>query len=175
MEEFKRKHNRIKDFPYTGVFAYFITICTCKKQLYFNDAAIVNNIILTLKSEAERSDFDIYAYCFMPDHLHLLLIDREGSGLTGFIKTFKQKSGYYFKQGTGLILWQKSYYDHVIRKKENLNNIASYVFNNPVRKKLVDDFIKYPFLGSMVFDVDDFYKSFQQLRNIDLSMLLKKS
>ncbi len=44
-------------------------------------------------------------------------------------------------------LWQKSFYDHVIRKEEDLNSIAGYIFNNPVRKELVENYEDYPFLG----------------------------
>jgi putative transposase len=91
----------------------------------------------------------------MPDHLHLLLAGEENSSLKDFMKIFKQRSGFYFKQRYNAPLWQPSYYDHVSRKEESLEEVARYIFENPVRKGLVDDWREYPLLGSMVFDLNE--------------------
>ena len=50
-------------------------------------------------------------------------------------------------------LWQINYYEHVLRKAEDTKGVAYYIFNNPVRKGLVEDFKDYAFLGSFEFDV----------------------
>ena len=47
----------------------------------------------------------------------------------------------------------KGYYEHVLRREEDTMNVARYIFNNPVRKELVDDFRKYKSLGSFEFDL----------------------
>lgn len=167
--EFKRKRTRVKYFDYLGACAYFITICTFDKQLYFKDGEVVSAVLDYLKREADRFRFLIYAYCFMPDHLHLLLIGDEGSDLIRFIKIFKQKTGYYFKQQFNKMLWHKSFFDHVLRKKEKIIDIAAYIFDNPVRKKLVDDFRKYPYLGSFVIDLNEFYDSYAQRKNLNIN------
>ena len=172
--QFKRKRNRVKYFDYSGTFAYFITICTYGKEEYFNNTELIDIILINLKTEAERCNFSIYAYCFMPDHLHLLLIGDEESSLVEFIKLFKQKTGYYFKGRFGKPLWQKSFYDHVLRKRESINDIAGYIFENPIRKKLVDDFRKYPYLGSFVIDINEFYEIYDQRGNLDVGSILGK-
>lgn len=172
-KQFKRKRNRVKYFDYTGSFAYFITICTYEKQAYFNNVDIVNSLLNILKQETDKFDFSAYAYCFMPDHLHLLLVGSEGSDLVKFLKAFKQKTGYYFKGRFGKPLWQKSFYDHVLRKRESINDVAGYIFENPIRKKIVDDFRKYPYSGSFVIDVNEFYKMYEQRENLDVSFALK--
>jgi len=172
--KFKRKRIRIKDFNYIGAHAYFITICTFDKHQHFGETKIVNNLLYYLKQEAARFSYSVYAYCFMKDHLHLLLIGSEESNLIKFIRIFKQKTGYYFKQQTGKLLWQRSYFERVLRKKEDINNIAGYIFNNPVRKKLVDDFRKYPYLGSFVIDINDYYNLYSQMRNLDLNLIFQK-
>lgn len=170
----KRKRIRVKDFNYTGTFAYFITICAHNKQTHFNNEVIINNLLKHLKQEADRFSFSIYAYCFMPDHLHLLLTGEEGVNLIKFMRTFKQITGYYFKQQMKKPLWQKSFFDHVIRKRESINDITGYILNNPVRKGMVDDYRKYPYLGSFVFDINDFYSQFSQLKNINLDFMPNK-
>ncbi len=105
-----------------------------------------------IQQVASQFRFAIIAYCFMPDHLHLLLAGDETSSLKDFMKIFKQRSGFYFKQERNAPLWQPSYYDHILRQEESLKEVARYIFENPVRKGLVDDYRAYPFLGSMVFD-----------------------
>jgi len=168
--KFKRKRIRIKEFDYKGAFIYFITICTFNKQEYFKDSGTINNLIYYLKQESAQFNYSIYAYCFMLNHLHLLLIGDEGSDLIKFIKMFKQKSGFYFKKRFGKLLWQRSFFDHVLRKRKHLNNIAGYIFENPMRKKLVDDFREYPYLGSFVFDLNDFYASYDQRGSIEMAV-----
>jgi len=46
--------------------------------------------------------------------------------------------------------WQKSFYEHILRKEELLDKVALYIWNNPVRKNIVEDFRKYPYSGSLV-------------------------
>ena len=99
-ERFNRKRNRLKEFDYSGFHSYFITICTANKQPYFIEGNVVKEIIIELGNEANSFGFQVYSYCFMPDHLHLLLIGKENSKLIEFIKAFKQKTGYLFKQKT---------------------------------------------------------------------------
>jgi len=32
----------------------------------------------------------------------------------------------------GNVVWQRNYYEHIIRDEEALNNIRQYIFNNPI-------------------------------------------
>jgi len=143
----KRKCNRLKNFTYEGSYAYFITICCYNNGNFFKDKTTVFNIFKVLNSISSEMNYFIMAYCFMPDHLHILTSGDEETDLIKFVKKIKQITGYNFKKDTGKRLWQKSFYDHVVRKEENLNSIAEYMFNNPVRRGLVEDYNDYPFLG----------------------------
>ncbi|MGR3302089.1 MAG: REP-associated tyrosine transposase [Candidatus Scalindua sp.] len=143
----QRKRNRLQHFDYEGSYAYFLTICCYDKGNYFINKNIVFNILNSLNNISSEMNFSIIAYCFMPDHLHILTSGNERISLIKFVKLFKQITGYNFKKATRRRLWQKSFYDHVVRKEENLNSIAEYIFNNPVRKGLVEDYDDYPFLG----------------------------
>lgn len=89
----------------------------------------------------------VLAYCFMPDHLHLLLEAKEGANLIRFMKTFKQTSAYHYRRTFHQPLWQKGYYDHILRKEEDVRGVARYIFENPVRAGLVASPDDYPFLG----------------------------
>ena len=89
----------------------------------------------------------LHAYCFMPNHVHLLVSGSADSQLGAFVRLFKQLSGYAAKQKLGAPMWQISYYDHVLRHEEDLAHVARYIWNNPVRAGLVDVRSQYPYDG----------------------------
>jgi putative transposase len=145
------KRPRLKSFDYIGTYAYFITIITIEHAVYFKEPEVVNAVIEILNETARCEGFRIFTYCFMPDHLHLLVIgDDNNSNLKKFINLFKQKSGYWFKKNYNTNLWHVSYYDHVLRKEENIENVSLYILENPVRKGLVLDFKEYPYSKSLL-------------------------
>jgi len=69
------------------------------------------------------------------------------------MRDFKQKSAYAFRKKSGDILWQRSYYEHVLRRDEDAKEVARYILNNPVRAGFVQDFQNYPYAGSSLFDL----------------------
>jgi len=150
-----KKRTRLKKFDYKGLYRYFITICTFNKERIFKDnPSMVTWLVDILRKQSRTFRFKIWAYCFMPDHLHLLLEGGDvNSGLKKFISSYKQLSSFYYKKRVGKQLWQINYYDHVLRREEDNMNVAYYIFNNPVRKGIVDDFKQYKFIGSFEFDM----------------------
>jgi putative transposase len=104
-----------------------------------------------LRGAAAKNGFEVVAYCFMPDHLHLLVRAAENTDLVAFVRLFKQLSGYAYRRLTGdsEVLWQTSYHDHVLRQQEDLYAAARYIWGNPVRAGLVESAEKYPYSGSL--------------------------
>jgi putative transposase len=153
----KQKRLRLREFTYRGFYKYFVTIATERKKRLFTEEQRIKEIKFILRTSAEKELFSIWAYCFMPDHLHILLEGQsENSDMLKFIALFKQKSSYFFKRSFGERLWQENYYEHILRKDEKVETIVKYIFENPVRKRLVSNFIDYPYLGSFLFDVKEF-------------------
>lgn len=150
-----KKRVRLKDFDYKGFFRYFVTICTYNKEWVFeDDLLLVEWLTDILREKANSFGFKVWAYCFMPDHLHLLIEGKDtNSDMKRFISSYKQSTGFSYKKKTGSPLWQINYYEHVLRRQEDTIDVARYILNNPVRKKLVEDFRKYNFLGSFEFDL----------------------
>ena len=145
------KRPRLKDFEYIGTYAYFITILTKDRGAYFREVEVVDGLIAILVKKARSERFDVLAYCFMPDHLHLLVIGKDdNSNLKKFINLFKQESGYWFKKNYNENLWHISYYDHILRKEESIEGVAIYILENPVRKGLVSHFREYRFSRSFL-------------------------
>lgn len=147
----RAKRPRLKRFTYKGQYRYFLILCTKGRENYFQDREIINLILAVLKEKSEKEKFKVWAYCFMPDHLHLVVEGLDNNcDLKRFVFRFKQKSGYLASKRNRIVLWQKSYYDHVLRKEEDLKEVCKYTWANPVRKGLVQDYKEFPFSGSLV-------------------------
>ena len=98
---------------------------------------------------ARTYHFEITAYCFMPDHLHLVIHGTaEHSDCKAFIKAAKQYSAYTFKQLQRFRLWQRYGFDRVIRDDAELALAIGYIVSNPVRAGLVRHPSDYAHLGS---------------------------
>ena len=91
--------------------------------------------------------FALHACCHMPDHVHILVSGEVESSLGEFVRLFKQLSGYAFRQERKAALWQISYYDHVLRRDEDVAQVARYIWHNPVQTGLVDTPSQYPYAG----------------------------
>ena len=98
----------------------------------------------------QRYNYALYAYCLMPDHVHLLVMPKGDSPtiLPSFVGAFKSLSTRAFwRVGGEDTLWQQHYYDHVVRDDESLSAIGEYILNNPVRRGLASLREEYPFCG----------------------------
>ena len=84
------------------------------------------------------------ACCLMPDHLHWLIAD--SASMKQLVHSFKTYSTYAARTlGHRQKLWQRSYWDHVLRHDEDLRSVADYIVHNPVRSGLVEDASGYPY------------------------------
>ena len=145
---------RLGDFSYKGYYRYFITLRCYGQASYFTDSKLIAKALLALHETAEQKNFHTWAYCFMPDHIHLLIEGKtENADMIKFISIFKQKAAFWFNSRYNTKLWQPSYYDHVLRKDEATSAVARYIFENPVRKGIVTDYLQYPYSGS--FELND--------------------
>jgi putative transposase len=93
-----RQHRpRLDPALYVGLQRYFLTFCTEQRRPVFVDAAILNMVDAQLLQCADLFDFAVLAYCFMPDHLHLLIeATAEGGNAIQFVHQAKQRSGYAY-------------------------------------------------------------------------------
>jgi len=89
----------------------------------------------------------------MPDHLHLILMgQRESADLAAVVKAFKGAATAVARQKGVRNLWEKSFYDHVLRSGEEIDEVAWYVFMNPVRAGLLKRMEDWPHSGSFLFE-----------------------
>jgi len=86
----------------------------------------------------------------MPDHVHLLAEGLQPrSDLIQFMRAIKLKTSTPFERKTGNALWQKKFYDHILRNSDAPDAVAWYIWMNPVRANICRHPEKYPFSGSL--------------------------
>jgi putative transposase len=141
--------HRLCPASYLGVRTYFLTICSHARSMPFTDATIVAGTRDDFLRAAETELQEILVYCFMPDHLHLVVTGTsETSDLTRFVHLAKQRSGYRFTRTSRMRLWQDSYFEHVLRNVDVETRVIRYVMDNPIRAGLVTSPADYPHWGS---------------------------
>jgi putative transposase len=146
----RRKRIRLHPDVYVQGNAFSITIATFERYPWFgtyaNLAAEAVQCITNLEEERESL---LFVWCVMPDHVHLLLNDRD---VIGFVRLLKGKLIPGARQlENSRSLWQRSFYDHALRKEEALADVARYIWENPVRAGIVEPALEYPWSGSMVW------------------------
>jgi REP element-mobilizing transposase RayT len=140
---------RLGEFDYSSPFVYFLTLCSLRGEDVFTNSKLANEIIDCLKTCKKKLGYELYVYCLMPDHLHILISPRDtGTSISDFIKSFKSlTTRIYWKFSDKGKLWQRGFYDHIVRKEEDLVEITKYILNNPVRKGLVEVDQEYPYVA----------------------------
>jgi REP-associated tyrosine transposase len=151
-----RRPKRLEGFTYIGKHAYSLTICTFQRYEAFRDVDFTRQSIAKLLITAKKFGFAVVAYCFMPDHVHLVVMgQRDDSALESFVKSLNTQLGFYWHQKTGGTLWQGGYRDDILRADASVILTARYVVMNPVRAGLVDDPKRYEFSGSDCYTIDE--------------------
>jgi REP element-mobilizing transposase RayT len=148
--EKSRKPTRLKEYDYSQNGKYFITICTFDMKRVLSSIKIVgeglralpiielSDIGLEIKNSIEFSNsryksINIEKYVIMPNHIHLLIsINNQLGGhgdppLQDVIRDIKS----YTTHKYGSTLWQRSYFDHIIRNEEDYIYHIQYIEENP--------------------------------------------
>ena len=155
----RRRSVRLQGYDYSQAGAYFITICTQGRECLFG--AIENGEMMLsecgqiahdewLKSAKIRSEIELGEYVIMPNHFHGILIIGRGTArraptveqfgqpvsgsLPTIIRAFKSaitKRINEMRQSPGVSIWQRNYFEHVIRNEADYRRITEYVENNP--------------------------------------------
>lgn len=142
-----RKKNRLKGYDYSSNASYFLTICSDKRQEIFSQIVFDNTVganIVRLSKIGQKIENcilkteEIYPcvfvdnYIIMPNHIHLILtIDTRRRPMVAptVATVIKQFKGAASKEA-GTSIWQKGYYDHIIRNENDFNETMKYITFN---------------------------------------------
>ena len=143
MPNFKRKLNRISKYDYSQIGYYFITICTYEKKHFFGS---INSekmdmskygVIAEIKLKQASKVYDCISlidYVIMPNHIHFILAIEENKivNISRIVKGYKEA----VTKDVGFKIWQKSFYDHVIRNEADYLRIRQYIDENILKWNL---------------------------------------
>ena len=155
----ERKNIRLNGYDYSKNGGYFVTVCTNDRSHIFGE--ITGNIVgATLcgrpnephkmiekwlfEIENKYPGTKIDCFVIMPDHVHFVVIkpgDQIGSPLQQIVSWFKTQTTNEYIKGVknGIYksfdkhLWQRGYYEHIIRNQHDLEEIRNYIITNPLK------------------------------------------
>jgi putative transposase len=143
---------RLDGVSYVGLHRYFVTTCAAYRRPIFNESLVAKEVDERILQVSAEFEFAIAAYCFMPDHLHLLLMAQsEQSDLPRFMKQAKQVTGFDYRRQHRQPLWQPGYHDRILRDDEATLAVVRYILENPIRAGLARALGEWPSAGSHVY------------------------
>ncbi len=156
MKTQRNRHSiRLRGYDYAQAGAYFVTICAWQRECLFEDrrfADAIRGAWEWLPSKFYRVRLD--EFVIMPNHIHFViwLLDENYDGrggqlpaptrthnnirislpdAVGAFKTIAAKQINLIRGTPGNPVWQRNYYEHIIRNERALDAIREYIQNNP--------------------------------------------
>ena len=119
----------------------------CENNIKLSDLGnIIEKQWIDIPNQYDNVELD--QYIIMPNHLHGIIIIHKWTGaspvptISNIIGSFKSKTSveylrYINNENLNICgqIWQRSFYDHIIRNDRSLNTIREYIANNPVNWK----------------------------------------
>ncbi len=158
-----RKRNRLQEYDYSQSGYYFVTLCTKNHKSFLgkiiNGKMILNQFgeLITsnwIKIQTLHNNIELDEFVIMPNHIHGIIIinyvgnanfafptDRTKMLLSKIIQQFKRACSIDTKNKfkNKLLLWQRSYYERIIRNEKELYQIRKYIIQNPLKWEIEND------------------------------------
>ena len=125
-----RRSIRLKGYDYSQAGLYFVTICVQNHQCIFgqikNGEMMLNEngqIVQMVWNELPQhyNHIELGEFVIMPNHIHGIIVINPPVG-----------AGFKPAPTGGKKLWQRNYWEHIIRNEQSHQRIADYIANNPV-------------------------------------------
>jgi putative transposase len=136
-------------FPHHPVF--FITFCTHHRTRLLASDAVHTAFVMFATKAYSVHNIAVGRYVIMPDHVHLFVRGPDDFQLGRWIGLLKQSLGKEIgRTGTSPTIWQRGFFDHVLRTNESYSQKWNYVRENPVRAGLVTKADDWPYSSEIV-------------------------
>jgi putative transposase len=131
---------------------YFVTACMSNRRKILASASVHQALIQFSRRGPEYGAW-IGKYVLMPHHLHVFVgLDEERINLANWMKSLKNTLSKTLRsRNVRSPHWQKTFFDHVLRRSESYSEKWEYVAGNPVRAGLVRRAEDWPFQGEIFF------------------------
>ena len=136
---YTRKKLRLQNYDYTEGNLVFVTICVEGKKWLLGrirqpeteaDAPIVELSEIGKVTDRFTSTVPgIEKYVIMPNHVHMIVVNQPGETISQKIRSWK----ILISKEIGKSIWQRSFYDHVIRDENDFLIKWKYIDDNPAK------------------------------------------
>lgn len=138
-----RRSIRLQGYDYSQVGAYYVTIVINRRECILGE--IINGEMLLnqfgkivqhtwFDLPKHYSHIELGTFCIMPNHVHaVIIIVGAGHPLSEIVRAFKSFSARRIneiRKTPGIPVWQRNYYEHIIRNAEEHNRIHLYIEAN---------------------------------------------
>jgi putative transposase len=141
---------------------YFITCVLAKRRPILGEARHMALFRETLREVKTLHPFVMKAYAFLPDHFHVLIFVPESTNISTLLKSVKWNFTLNYKKMVGVNgrvnLWQRGFWDHVIRDERDYMNHFHYIHYNPVKHGLVHCPLAYPHTSFQAYLAQGWYE-----------------
>ena len=127
--------------------AYFITTVTNRRNPVFVSEESVNMLMLTIEYFKIILDYKVFAYCILPEHIHLIIQILGKYSISYIMQMIKGTFARRLNKVSEIkgSIWQKRFYDEGIRNELMLIKKIEYIHNNPIKHDLVIDLDKFQY------------------------------
>ncbi len=116
---------------------YFFTLVTNDRNAIFHDSSSIKICLDAINQIQKYHPFELVAFCFIPDHLHLLVTLPDGQkDYSIIIKEIKRKVTKGLRRQCNdpdLVVWQKRFWEHTIRDQYDYKVHFDYIHFNPIK------------------------------------------
>ena len=117
---------------YQNQYPYFITSCSFKRLPFFDDVIIAKLLSENILAITKKYSSTLFAYCIMPNHIHLLIKFVGKEDVSIFMHDVKSITAtiLFQNKSIGSYLWQKRFYETVANSKEKYIASLQYIEQN---------------------------------------------
>lgn len=147
-----RRSIRLRGYDYSQPGAYFITICTYRREMLLQTATVQELVQWAWLDIPRRFDsVALDEFVIMPNHVHgIVVMEADADAdqgaprraptrrptLGAIVLAFKSVSAIAANVVLGRVgapFWQRNYYEHIVRDEDELDAIRQYIRNNPLK------------------------------------------
>ena len=150
------QHRRLRrlDAIWISPAIYFVTLCAAQRRPIFANPGAFSILLAEFSGVSRRSGWRIGRFVVMPDHVHFFCASEEtptSATLSRCVGAIKQWTAKSMAADFGLQapIWQKQFFDHLLRTRESYENKWRYVYENPVRAGLAARAADWPYAGEI--------------------------
>jgi putative transposase len=139
---------RLEYVDYTKNRSYMVTFCVADRSRVFSDSRLAAIAVDRIKHYRNAGWYWLYAYCVMPDHIHIVLRTCTGKRhLSRIVAVIRSAILCEARRMSGSFRWQRGYHERIVRDGDDSADLVTYVLRNPYRAGIAAEDQPHRFAG----------------------------